>query len=247
MADKRKPWMKWYTRDWRSNAKLRMCSYAARGLWADIISLMAEAEHFGFLMINGIVPTCKQLAGLLGGTEREVAKLRDELGDANVYSVTGSDMPEDVRALIPAGIPDGVVFSRRMVRDAAKAIQDRENGKGGGNPKLREPHKEGVNPQSNPQRSEIRNQSSEAKASGVPPDVAKTVFDEGVALLVKTGTAPNQARGIVGKWRSKAKDDQRVAGLIREAVRRDISQPVEWFTKALARPAENDPWAGVDV
>lgn len=136
MAEKRKPYIKWYTRDWRSSAKLRLCSYGARGLWADMISLMAESEHFGFLIIEGVVPTCKQLAGLLGGTERDVTKLRAELGDANVYSVTGFEMPDDVKALIPEGMPDGVILSRRMLRDKAKADKDRDNGGKGGNPKL---------------------------------------------------------------------------------------------------------------
>lgn len=165
VAGKRKAWIKWFYRDWRSSARLRMCSFAARGLWADVISLMAEADPFGFLVINGVVPTAKQLAGLLGGSDREIAKLLQELRDADVYSVTGADMPDDVRSLVPEGMPAGVLISRRMVRDAAKEAQDRENGKGGGNPNLKPPDKGsdngGVNPPSNPQRSEVRDQSSD--------------------------------------------------------------------------------------
>ena len=165
MADKRQPWMKWYTRDWRANPKLRMCSFAARGLWADLLSLMYEGAVCGFLLIEGVIPTAKQLTGLLGGTEREIKALLAELGQANVYSVTGQPMPEDVEALVPTDTPDGVILSRRMVRDVAKAARDRANGKGGGNPQLNGPVKGGVNPSANPQRSETRGHKSESQGS----------------------------------------------------------------------------------
>lgn len=150
MTDKRRPWLQFYTRDWRSNPKLRMCSFGARGLWIDMISLMAEAVPFGFLLVKDVAPTCKQLAGLLGGSEKEIAKLRAELGEANVYSVTGEDMPDDVKALIPANMPEGVIFSRKMVRDKAKAEKHSANGKLGGNPTLRGPDNGGDNPPRGP-------------------------------------------------------------------------------------------------
>ena len=160
-ASARNPWIKWFTRDWRADPPLRMCSYSARGLWADLLSLMAESRHFGFLLIEGVNPTNKQLAGLLGGSEKEVAKLKGELGEANVYSVTGAAMPDDVAALIPDDMPDGVILSRRMVRDKAKADRDAQNGKGGGNPNLRGLDNRGVNPHDNPQKPEGRGQKAD--------------------------------------------------------------------------------------
>lgn len=174
MADQRKPWIKWYTRDWRGKPALRMCSYAARGLWIDMLTLMAEAEHYGFLLVEGVgAPTPRQLAGLLGGTEREIAKLLAELRDANVYSVTGGELAAKIAELVPADMPAGVILSRRMVRDKAKADRDRTNGSGGGNPKLRGKVNPGVNPHANPQRSEIRGQRLEREephpAAASPP------------------------------------------------------------------------------
>ena len=171
MADQRKPWVKWYTRDWRADAPLRMCSYAARGLWADMLTLMAESRHFGFLLVEGVVPTARQLAGLLGGTEREIAKLLLELRKANVYSVTGQPMPADVEVLVPADLPADVILSRRMVRDKAKAERDRANGSGGGNPKLRGRDNQGVNPHANPQRSEARDQREEPLQGSSPQEL----------------------------------------------------------------------------
>jgi hypothetical protein len=98
----------------------------------------------------------------------------------------------------------------------------------------------------------VREQSSEepdgSSAPPAPADPVKSIFDEGVALLVKTGTEARRARSIVGQWRAKARDDGRVAALISEALRRDISEPIPWFVKALAAvQVDNDPWAGVDI
>lgn len=171
MSKKRQPWRKFYSKDWRGDAPLRMCSFAARGLWVDLLSLMHESKHCGFLFVDEVVPTPRQLAGLLGGSEKEIKALLAELADNGVFSLTGQDMPDDVKGLVPAGMPDGVMLSRRMVRDEAKAAKDRENGKGGGNPNLKggdngggfEPTGEsgapvngGVNPPANPQKPEVR-------------------------------------------------------------------------------------------
>lgn len=162
----KQPWRKWYPQDWRADAPLRMCSYAARGLWADLLTLMHESNEVGFLLVEGVAPTPRQLVGLLGGTEKEITKLLAELAAAKVFSVVGGKMPDDVKALIPDDIEDGVILSRRMVRDEAKATKDRENGKGGGNPRLKggdnPKANRGVNPPANPQ-SQSQSQSPEAR------------------------------------------------------------------------------------
>lgn len=167
----RQPWRKWYSRDWRADTPLRMCSYAARGLWIDLLSLMQEANTCGFLLIEGINPTAKKLAALLGGSEKEVQGLLNELGNNNVYSVTGRPMPHDVEALVPTDMPAGVILSRRMVRDEERARRDYANGKGGGNPNLLAPDKPRVNPPSNPQRSESQSQYERGEGpTGLPPE-----------------------------------------------------------------------------
>jgi hypothetical protein len=175
---RRPPWRKWYPQDWRADAPLRMCSFAARGLWIDLLGLMHESTPVGFLLVNGVPPSTRQLAGLLGGTEREIKKLLAELGNANVYSVTGNALPADLEKLIPTGLSSGILFSRRMVRDEAKALQDRLNGRGGGNPNLppgdipehgrqdNAPLNRGVNPLPNPQMPDARGEAP----TGLPPE-----------------------------------------------------------------------------
>lgn len=130
MKSPRQPYMKWYPSDWRADPRLRMCSLAARGLWIDVIGYMHEGEPYGHLTINGASPSIDDIAALVGRPLGEVRKAMAELEGRQVYSKD----------------EQGRMFSRRMVRDKAKAEQDRNNGKGGGNPKLRDKDKGGVNP-----------------------------------------------------------------------------------------------------
>lgn len=148
MAEKQQPWGKWYWGDWRKDARLRRCCYAARGLWADMLSLMGgECDRFGYLMMEGQALGAGDLVGLLGGSEREVSKLLTELDRKRVFSRTGdADMEDDLKAIVAADLPVGVIFSRRMLRDKAKIERDRANGKGGGNPNLKPADNGGVNP-----------------------------------------------------------------------------------------------------
>ena len=122
MADqKRSPWMKWYPRDLRGDGAVRMCGWAARGLWIDLLGLMHdEGEPYGHLTIKGRPPTPAQLANMLGGSAREITSMLAEMEAAGVFSKTD----------------DGVIFSRRMIRDRAKAERDRINGNDGGNPDI---------------------------------------------------------------------------------------------------------------
>lgn len=174
MAEKRQPWGKWYWGDWRKDARLRRCCYGSRGLWADMLSLMGgECDEFGFLMMEGQALGPADLVGLLGGALREVSKLLAELGDKRVYSRTGdADLEPDLRALIPAAIPHGVIFSRRMLRDKAKAEKDRENGKGGGNPRLNpksENEDDWVNHPDKAQKPEARDQNPKSSLRSDTP------------------------------------------------------------------------------
>lgn len=116
-----RPWAKWYFADWRGDPRLRMCGLPARGLWADILSYMHEGEPYGHFTIDGKVPQLPDIARLVGAPVREVRAAYDELQRHGVFSRNEL----------------GVPFSRRMLRDAERDKRDTENGKLGGNPKLR--------------------------------------------------------------------------------------------------------------
>lgn len=117
--------MKFFPADWRSEPRLRMCSLAARGLWMELIAVMHEAEPYGHLLVEGRIPTEEQLVVLAGADLKAVRAGMKELQANAVFSTTA----------------EGVVFSRRMVKDDAKAKKDKEAGRKGGNPNL-----VGVNP-----------------------------------------------------------------------------------------------------
>jgi len=114
------PWLKFYPTDWRADPRLRMCSLAARGLWIELIGYMHEAEPYGHLLINDAAPSLEDIAALVGRPLAEVRKAFAELEARQVFSNEGD-----------------AIYSRRMVRDKAKADKDRENGKDGGNPEIR--------------------------------------------------------------------------------------------------------------
>lgn len=99
------PWLKFYPRDWRGDQALRAVSIAARGLWMECLCIMHEATPYGHLMLNGKPVEDDALSRMAGVSVDEVARLMAELRQAGVLSVTRK----------------GVVFSRRMTKDHARA------------------------------------------------------------------------------------------------------------------------------
>lgn len=166
------PYIKWFPTDWRADPRLRMCSLAARGLWIELIGYMHEGEPYGHLTINGSEPTLQDIASLVGRPVSEVRKALAELEQRQVYSTDAEQ---------------GTPYSRRMVRDKAKAEKDRENGKGGGNPNL----KGGVNPKDKAQIPDTRIQKKDAAPAAPDPEI--DLFNRGREVLGR------QAGGLVAK------------------------------------------------
>lgn len=156
-------WLKFWPQDWQRDPALRSCGMAARGLWMELICMMHEGEPYGHLTINGRQPTMRQLGTITGAGEKEAAKLIKELEEAGVFSRR----------------EDGLIFSRRMVRDNETSEVARQYGSTGGNPNLKRrdkldsfsPITGGVNPPlnggSNHQEAEYKNTEAEPPAS--PP------------------------------------------------------------------------------
>lgn len=109
-------WGKFFWSDWRSDPGLRACSYAARGLWMDMLCIAAEAEPKGYVSINGRACDAKAIARVTGGQIEEVESLLTELEEHGVFSKTA----------------EGLIYSRRMVNDGEKAKTGAHYGKQGG-------------------------------------------------------------------------------------------------------------------
>lgn len=114
----KKPAFQFYPGDWMKDPELRSVSIAARGLWIDMLCLMFESSERGYLLIRGKAPSEIQLARMVGCTGEELSLALDELKNAGVLSQTGM----------------GVLFSRRLVRDAELSNKRSKSGKKGGNP-----------------------------------------------------------------------------------------------------------------
>jgi len=94
------PWIKFFVADWLSDEALRSCSVEARGLWADMICLMAKSDRHGYLLIGGNPARSEQLARICGLTPQRTSELMDELHASGVFSFDKE-----------------TIISRRMVKD----------------------------------------------------------------------------------------------------------------------------------
>jgi hypothetical protein len=98
-------WMKFWPQDFESDPALKMCSLAAQGLWVRMICRMHEGSPYGHLTIAQRPITPQKLAILIGLPVDKLQELLRELQEHEVFSETA----------------DGVIFSRRMVRDGEQS------------------------------------------------------------------------------------------------------------------------------
>lgn len=117
------PWFKFWPSSWLGDPQLRLCSQEARGLLIDCLSVMHQAKRRGYLeTAMGAPIDDPMLCRLIGANEPDIERCRNELIAAGVVSVDD----------------DGVMYSRRMVKESAKAEKCARAGKaGGGNPAFR--------------------------------------------------------------------------------------------------------------
>lgn len=197
---------------------MRACDPISRYVWMEMIGLMHEAEPYGHLVLAGRAMDYKTLSRVIGVDAGEVKRAVKELEDRGVFTRTN----------------DGVIFSRRMIRDEKRRETLQKNGSKGGNPNLRKQgvgdglDKQEANQPDKPQKPEARG--SVANATGASADPIKELFDVGVSLLVDTGSTEKQARSLIGKWR-KAKGEGKVLEALIDCRARAISNPVEWIEK----------------
>ena len=114
------PAFQFYPEDWLSNSKLQLCPFAAKGLLIDLMCYMHQSEKYGYLLINGLQPSHKEIRELLRMNHRTFTCNLSILLEKGV-------LKED---------DDGSLYCRRMVEDQHLRNIRREAGKLGGNPKL---------------------------------------------------------------------------------------------------------------
>jgi len=101
---KKLPWIKFYPTDWQAEPTLRTCSLASKGLWIEMLGLMAHSVRHGYLCkMNSPDPMPPEdLAKILGQPIEEIKSLLQDLERNGVFSKTS----------------DGFIYSRRLLKDA---------------------------------------------------------------------------------------------------------------------------------
>jgi hypothetical protein len=116
----KRPSIQFYPGDWQRDSALRSCSLAARGLWIEMLCLMHDSKPYGHLKIGERNITTELLAMMVGADPNSVTASLAELEQSGVFSKTR----------------DGVIYSRRLVKDDKLRTVRRGTGSLGGNPKL---------------------------------------------------------------------------------------------------------------
>ncbi|MDE2103605.1 MAG: hypothetical protein KGL39_40580 [Patescibacteria group bacterium] len=101
-AKDRRPWMKFRPDRWLGDVELQACSYAAQGLWINMVSRMHLSDEYGHLLWRGRAATDAQIALMMQRPLDLIAPLLGELSENGVFSRRESD---------------NCIFSRRMVDD----------------------------------------------------------------------------------------------------------------------------------
>jgi len=118
----KQPALLFYVKDWLSDEDLRRCSKAAKGVWVDMLCLMAGCEERGVLATGGIPWTDDEIAVAVGGAITENLLALNELLTKGVAHRRKS----------------GAVFSPRLVRDEQIRKERIKAGQMGGNPRLKQ-------------------------------------------------------------------------------------------------------------
>lgn len=106
MARRRLPWDKLCWEAYDNEPTLRLCSWAAQGVWPRLLKLMWFSPERGYLLLPGGAPTIAELAELWGKPPESIPPLICELEARGVCS-------RDAR---------GVLYCRRMARDEAARV-----------------------------------------------------------------------------------------------------------------------------
>ena len=115
----KKPSFQFYPADWRNNAKLRRCTWEARGAWLEVMCLLHDSEEYGLLRWS-----IKELAQAIGAplkllkelVDKDVLKGGDKSHESLIYIPRSGRVDGDPVTLIVAA-NSACWYSSRMVID----------------------------------------------------------------------------------------------------------------------------------
>lgn len=164
----KRPSFQFYPSDWLRDTALRSCSTGARGLWMDMICFMHEGSPYGHLKVGDKVILPFNLSRMVGETLEIVEGWLNELSTAGVYELT----------------EEGVIYSKRMIRDENLRQIRAAGGFKGGNPALMDKTKvnlevnQKVNQNTTPSSSSSSTKKKTATSVACPESVNQQVWDD---------------------------------------------------------------------
>jgi hypothetical protein len=134
----KRPSLQFYPDNWRNNANLRRCSWAARGVWIEVMCLMHDSDRYGVLEWP-----LKEIAQALGCTLAPLKELVDkgvlkgcDKGECEPFVYVPRSGRKDGAPVTLIDIQVGPVwFSSRMLKDEYKRIVRGESEGNGAAPK----------------------------------------------------------------------------------------------------------------
>jgi hypothetical protein len=117
----KRPSIQFYFGDWRSNAKLRRCTWAQRGVWLEVMGLMHDSDWYGVLQwpLRDIAQAVGcPLSILQALAARDVMKGADPGQRCTAYTFTPTHAGQSGEPVILIPEQDGPLwYSSRMVLD----------------------------------------------------------------------------------------------------------------------------------
>lgn len=116
----RRPSFQFYPDDWRANANLRRCSWAARGAWADVMCLLHDSDRYGALAwpLKEIAQAVGCPLSLLTELVAKGVMKGCDKGTCEPYIYTPRSGRKDGAPIVLIAAQDGPIwYSSRMVRD----------------------------------------------------------------------------------------------------------------------------------
>ena len=98
--------------DWLSDISLHQCSVEARGVWIDMLCVMAKSPKYGYLVNpNGSPISLERLASLIRVRPQKLEICLSELEAEGVFKRD----------------KDGIIYSSRLIKDLNKILKNRES------------------------------------------------------------------------------------------------------------------------
>jgi hypothetical protein len=158
--EEKNPWSKWYWADWLGDPAIRISGLAAKGLWIDLLAILATSKIRGILVISE-----KQNSPIFGKDVVSGKQNKSKIEAKYLSKFTG-ETEATVEILLAELEANGVfsrdeygrIYNRRMIRE--KQISDirSEAGRRGGRPKQK-------NEKQNKSKPKARSASASASAS----------------------------------------------------------------------------------